>query len=179
MDFQQLALAHFEKALLGVAGAWLLIVASSFATEPDALKKNSEALYFSTLPFIFPGRLVGDEPGRGFEDCLNNAKIIGAQGRPCFCELDDGIDQFRRLDLGCTPRKLNVGRNAVFLKKARGEPDGFGRNAFALQVFAALNRRIIRHFQQHPAHNRFRFFDGVFSVGVFDALGELAFTELR
>lgn len=42
MDFKELALAHFEKALLAIAGAWLLVVASSFASQPDALKKNAE-----------------------------------------------------------------------------------------------------------------------------------------
>ena len=42
MDLQQLALAHFEKAILAVAGAWLLVVLSSFATQPDALKQNAD-----------------------------------------------------------------------------------------------------------------------------------------
>lgn len=42
MDPKQLAIEHFEKAVIGLAGVWLLIVGVGVFSKPDALKASDE-----------------------------------------------------------------------------------------------------------------------------------------
>ena len=59
---------------------------------------------------------------------------VGAQARTGFGDIDDRVGQHGRLHFGGAPRKLDIGRDAVLLQVALGEPDGFGRNPRSLQI---------------------------------------------
>src|SRR5213594_21877 len=115
-----------------------------------ALEHQGHRLDFAPLPRIFPGTVIGDKPRRGNHQFIDDPKLVGPKGRAGLGDLDDGIDQLVRFDLGRAPRKFDRRFHAVLAKVFLRQVHHFGGDAFALEVLHRFDGGILRH-RQHPA----------------------------
>ena len=79
--------------------------------------------------------MAGDKAGGGFEEGVDDAKFVGAEGGAGLGEFDDGVDEFVGFEFGGAPGEFDFGFYAVFFEVAFGELDDFGGDAFAFEVF--------------------------------------------
>ena len=95
--------------------------------------------------------MAGDEARRALQHHVHDLQVVGPQRRARFGYVDDGVREYRRLDLGRTPGKFDVRLHAVLRQEAPGHAHGLGGDAPALQVFHLVERGVVFRCH-HPAH---------------------------
>ena len=115
-----------------------------------AAQHQRDRLDLLALPLVRPRLLVGDELRVARHDGLDDPQVVGLQRRAGLGQLDNRIDQLRRLHFRRAPGELHFRRHAVLLQPAARHLDQLGRDAFALQILDRLDGGIVRH-RQHPA----------------------------
>ena len=97
-------------------------------------QQHADVFELAPLLGVLPGCLVGDQLGVGFEHGVDDLELVGAQAGAGLGDLDDGVGQHRRLDLGGAPTEFDLGLDAVRGQVALGGGDQFGGDDLAFQI---------------------------------------------
>ena len=115
------------------------------------LEHEGDLVDLGPLPGVLAGLGVGDEPGLGDQQLLDDAQAVGADGAAGLGDLDHGVHQaLHHLGLGGAPGELHAGLDAALRQVALGEAQEFGGDLLALEVGDRVDRRVLGH-HQHPA----------------------------
>ena len=85
-----------------------------------------------------------------WQTSFEDPQVVRPQRAAGLRDLDDGVSELGRLDLGGAPTELDLGRDAVLLQVPRRQADRFRGDPLALQVLDALHGRRLRD-AEHPA----------------------------